>query len=109
MEKKKIRLSFVNNGEEFVMPYITVKVQEDMLKDVVEVEKTFKKDTDEFMREINKYIMVRVLQQVDPTVSIKNINNLHPDDYVELMRMMNQGGRELSHDEPNFPKKKKKN
>lgn len=108
METKKIKLSFVNNGEEFYMPYITVQMQEEIMEDIVELEKTIKPDTEKFLREANKIMLQRVLQKIDKSVSLENINNLHPDDYIELIKMMNQGGRELSKDEPNFQKSKKK-
>jgi len=112
MGKNKISLSFVNEGESFTVPHMTVKSQEMLFKDMTTVEKTYKQDTPEFMRELNKYMLLRVLQNVDDSITLDDINNMHPDDFVELLTLINDRGRELTKsDAGNFrnrkPKKKK--
>jgi len=108
MGKNKIKLSFVNDGEAFTVPHMTVKSQELLFKDMVEIEKKYKQETPEFMRELNKYMLMRVLQSVDDSVALDDINNMHPDDFVELLTLINNRGRELTKsDDGNFRKKKK--
>lgn len=95
MGTNKIKLSFVNNGKEFVVPYMTLKKQEELQEDAVELEKKYKDGSKEYIREINKHMVARVLQTIDPSVSIENINNMHPDDYIFIFNKIWMEGREL--------------
>jgi len=104
---KKIKLSFVNNNEEFVVPHMTVKKQEELLDDMTQIEKTMKTTDPKYNREVNKHMVKRVLQTIDPSVDIDDINNMHPDDYIDLFNMIWSGGRELG-DKGNFRQQKKK-
>ena len=107
MGKNKIALSFVNEGKGFTVPHMTVKSQEYLMKDMVKIEKKHKKESNEFLRELNKYMILRILQTVDKSVALDDINNMHPDDFVELITMINEGGRELvKSDAGNFRKEK---
>jgi len=96
MGKEKIKLSFVNDGKPFNIPHMTVKKQEELLEDMVEIEKKYKKDSDKYNRELNKYMIVRTLQNIDENVSLDDINNMHPNDYIVLFNMIWGSGRELS-------------
>ena len=102
----KIKLSFVNDGKPFIVPHMTVKKQEELLEDMTELEKKYKEGTLEYNREVNKYMVLRILQNVDESVTLDNINNMHPDDYIKLFNMFWSGGRELSSDEDKFRDKK---
>jgi len=105
---KKIKLSFVNEGKAFIIPHMTVKSQELLFSDMVKIEKKYKQESPEFLRELNKYMILRILKTVDDSVEMLNIENMHPDDFVELIKLVNEGGRELtSSDAGNFRKKKK--
>lgn len=91
--EKKIKLSFVNNGEEFVVPKITVRRQEKLMDDMINSK--IPENSKEFNREFNKMMMLNILQIVDPKVTLDNINDLHPDDFVQLFNMIWESGREL--------------
>jgi hypothetical protein len=92
--EQKIKLSFVNNGKPFVIPHMTVKRQEEMMEEMVKLEK--KLDGDKFNREMNKVLVLKTLQIIDKDVTKENIDNMHPDDYIELFTMIWDKGRELS-------------
>jgi hypothetical protein len=102
MEQRKIKLSWMNDGKEFLLPFMTVKAQEEIMHDIVEIEKKHKKDSYEYVQEINKHIILRALQRVDPSVTLEHIDNMHPDDFVFLITEVNRGGRELTDDDRNF-------
>ena len=104
---KKIKLSFVNDSEPFMVPHMTVKKQEELLDDMTQIEKTMKPTDPKYNREVNKHMVKRVLQTIDPGIDIEDINNMHPDDYIELFNMIWSGGRELG-DAANFRQQKKK-
>jgi hypothetical protein len=107
MNKEKIKLSFVNNKEEFILPTLTVEIHEEIMEDMVEVEKKInpKGNEKKYAVEANKYMILRVLQKVDPSVKYENVSKLHPDDFYLLIAMINTGGRELSSKPANFQKK----
>jgi len=98
MGEKKIKLSFVNDGKPFTIPHMTVTAQENLLEDIVELEKKHEKDSEIYNRELNKCMVVRVLQGIDDSITVKDINNMHPDDYIRLFNMIWSSGRELSDD-----------
>ena len=102
MGKNKISLSFVNDGKEFVPPHMTVKGQEELLKDLVELEGTHEKDSDEYNRESHKYMILRCLQTIDKSITLEDINNMHPDDFMYLFELIWNSGRELKRDDGNF-------
>jgi len=104
---KKIKLSFVNDSEPFMVPHMTVKKQEELLDDMTQIEKTMKPTDPKYNREVNKHMVKRVLQTIDPSITIDDINSMHPDDYIELFNMIWSGGRELG-DAANFRQQKKK-
>jgi hypothetical protein len=98
MGKNKIKLSFMNDGKPFDIPHMTVKSQENLLEDMVGIEKEYKKDSEKYNREVNKHMVLRVLQGIDNSVSLDDINNMHPDDYLTLFNLIWSSGRELSDD-----------
>jgi len=104
MGKEKIKLSFVNDGKPFNIPHMTVKKQEELLEDMVEIEKNYKNKPEIYNREVNKHMVKRALQTIDESVSLDDINNMHPDDYIKLFTMVWNSGRELSGDEEKFRK-----
>ena len=110
MGKNKIKLSYVNDGEPFTIPHMTVKAQELLYKDMayIEKEKNYESGSVEFLRELNKYMILRVMQTVDDSITIENIENMHPDDYIELLTLINDGGRELTRNDAGKKQKTKK-
>ena len=99
MGKEKLKLSFVNGGKPFATPHMTVKRQEELLEDIIDIEKKYKKNSDKYNREINKYMVMRVLKNIDDSITIDDINNMHPDDYVLLFDKIWNSGRELKREE----------
>jgi len=103
---EKISLSFVNNGKEFEIPRMTVKRQEKVLEMLAEFDK--KKDLTEQQKnnEVNKMLVVDVLKSIDEKVSIDNINNMHPEDFIYLFSEIMSSGRELGDERKGFRKTK---
>lgn len=97
MERKKLSLSFVNGGKEFVVPSPTVGTQEAYLDAIVSIEK--KKISEEKKnRESNRAMVLITLQQIDKTVTMKDILSMHPHDYMVLFNAINETydfGKEL--------------
>lgn len=102
----KIKLSFVKGGKEaFEIPKMTVRRQEELMTEMVKLEKEM--ETDEYNREMNRLLILKSLQIVDPNVTMENILEMHPDDYIELFTQIWNAGREIKKDNTvNFRRKK---
>lgn len=98
MGKNKISLSFINDGKSFTVPHMTVKAQENLLDDIVKLEKKYK-DKKILNREINKYMVKNILKTKDSSVTLDDIEQMHPDDYAVLIGMIMDGGRELTNED----------
>ena len=94
---KEISLSFVNEGKPFIMPGLTVKNQENILKKLSEIDKKGDEETTAY--EMNKYLVFSSLKEIDKTVTMKEIENMHPTDFSILFRILWKGGRELKDDD----------
>lgn len=94
---EEISLSFVNGGKKFVIPHMTVRRQEDILKIMADIEKK-KLSEDEKNNEINKQLVYKMLKEVDNSVTMDNILDLHPDDYIFLFTTIMESGREIKSD-----------
>ena len=86
--EEKIKLSFMNDGKPFIVPYMSVLAQENLLDDMVKLENKYKDNKKKYTTEANKYALLRVLQTVDKNVTIKDINSMHADDYMKLSKMI---------------------
>jgi len=95
--EKKIKLSFVNEGKEFIMPGLTVKNQENILKKLADIEKSGENESTAY--EMNKHLVLIALKEIDKTVTMKDIENMHPTDFSILFKILWQNGRELGDDE----------
>jgi len=105
MSEKKFKLSFMNDGKEFLIPRMTVQRQEELMEEMAKHEG--KLSEEKFNREMNKRLILKTLQIVDKNVSLENINNLHPDDYVVLFTAIWDAGREFNKsDATDFRKEK---
>ena len=96
MSEKKISLSFVNNGEPFILKGITVERQEQLMDEMVKLEKKYKDKPNIYTREVNKILVLKTLQVVDDKISLQDINNMHPEDFMKLFTMIWNNGRELT-------------
>jgi len=104
---EKIKLSFVNGGKDFILPHMTVGMQEKLLESMTKYEKD-KLTTDEYNSKINKELVLNVLKKVDSNITENDILEMHPSDFVKISNMIWEHGRELSDDDENFRKTKKK-
>ena len=93
MDNKKIKLSFVDGGKEFLLPNMTVKRQEELMESMVKLEDKY--EGDKYNREVNKQLVLLTLQAIDKSVTLNNIENMHPDDYITLFGLIWDRGREL--------------
>ena len=91
---ENINLSFVNGGKEFILRCMTVKRQEEYMEAVEKLEKTIK-DEDKRAREVSKHLVLETLKIIDQKVTLDNINDMHPNDYIELTNLIWEQGREL--------------
>jgi len=101
---KKIKLSFINKGKPFSIPHMTVRDQEELLQELAEQEK---KDTPVDDKMQNKILLLKMLQRVDPNITMDNILDMHPQDFIALINLIVTTGRELSDEDVNFREKKK--
>jgi len=105
MDKRKIKLSFVNKGKEFVIPDMTVEAQEGFLEEMAKFEgkPEWKKYSEvRKIRTINKLMVWSSLQMIDKKVSYKNIQKMHPFDFeiiIEEIGKVASSGREIKDDE----------
>ena len=93
-----MKLSFVNKGEEFKLPTFSVEMQERLLE-IMSKENTKKMSKEQENQLWNKYTVVLSLQEIDESVSIENINRMHPEDYIYLFKKIMSDGRELTGDD----------
>jgi len=100
--EKKIKLSFINKGQAFELPDMTVERQEKLMEDCVELEEKYDINSTKYNREFNKLLVLYTLKEIDKNVTLENINKMHPDDYVYIYRKIWDKGREINSDEKDF-------
>ena len=100
---KKIKLSYINKGKSFSMPKMTVGLNEKYLEYLAEMEKKYD-DEEKINREANKLFMLEVLKQIDDSVTMETILNMHPNDFLYLFNTIWQTGVEIKEegDDKNF-------
>lgn len=100
IDRKKLKNSNINDGKEFVMPMPTVKSYEKYLSDMADKEESDENDTN-----ANKIMLVSLLQEVDESVSISTIDDMHPMDFQifmdELGKVYDDGGEMSGDDKKN--------
>jgi len=111
-EEKKYQLSFVNKGKPFTLGKWTVKKHKDVLKKVAKEEEKNPKITENEKDEIFQDELILIgLQEVDETVTMENLDEMHPQDKKSLFTAIYFSGREGitvgdKTDDANFRKKK---
>lgn len=107
MTKKKYSLDFVKNGNPFVMPKWTTKKHKAAL---VQMNKECDGMSDEEKNdEFNYYIIFQTLKQIDPSVEISKIREMHPEDIIALFdAVYNEGRQGIYFQEGEKPKQRKK-
>lgn len=89
--KKKYTLSFVNNGEPFELSNWTMKKHKEVLATVANFEKNLsEKELDEKYRHL---LILKGLQEVDPSVKESDLDLLHPEDLLALFAAIYYTGR----------------
>ncbi len=100
----KIKLSYINGGKPFDLPKMTMKRQEAIMEKMVELEDTY--TGDKLNREVNKYILLKTLEQIDDKMTMAVIDEMHPDDFMQVFSKLYGTGRELTSDDKDFREKK---
>jgi len=104
-KQTKYKLDFVNKGKPFVLSAWTVAKHKDVLREIKEWEdKLDEKKLDEKYRNI---LILRGLNEVDPNVTEKDLEELHPDDLVALFAAVYYQGKQGILAKVNFPKGRK--
>jgi len=107
MSKTKYTLEFVNDGKPFELPDWTVKKHEQALDRLIK--KHGEAAVDKQDRLLRTYIIYETLVEIDPDVNIEEIENMHPDNQVELFSAVYTAGKKdiHFHDKPSKRKSQK--
>jgi len=107
MAKKKYSLSFVNDGKPFVMPKWTVKKHRAAIKNTAK--NTPNMSEEEQQEEFNYYVIYETLKQIDNSITVDDIKELHPEDMMQLFNDVYNAGKEgIYFRQPKKGKKKTK-
>jgi hypothetical protein len=105
---KKYSIVCINEGKPFDMPKWSVDKHEKLLECMIALEEKLKlkiieqKDYDKQYR--LKMILLSI-HEIDPNVTEKDLQELHPDDFIDLwMAVYNSGKRGVVVNEQDFPK-----
>lgn len=90
---KKFVLDFVNKGKSFSMPIWTVEKHEQLLSDMSEHDELMKESPDKYERIYRKALILKSLHEVDDSVTEKDLDDLHPEDFVDLFTAVYLCGR----------------
>jgi hypothetical protein len=92
---KKYSLLFVNAGKEFSMPTWSVGKHEELLEEMIEFDEQLKLKIitqRDYTRKYHTLLILKSLHEIDPKVTEKDLNALHPDDFLELcLTVYNEG------------------
>jgi len=101
----KYTIKFVKNGEPFEMPDWTTKKHEAAIAECLKNCKDL--PAEEQDKELRFYIIYQTLHEIDDTVKLDTIRNLHPEDLIELFEAVyNAGKRGIVFQEKSRTKKK---
>ena len=92
MTNKKYSLEIVNNGKPFIMPKWTVKKHRAALRNTVANTKNM--SDEEQQEEFNYYVIYETLKQIDDSITVDDIKNLHPEDMMQLFNDVYNAGKE---------------
>jgi len=94
-EKKEYQLPFVNKGKPFVIGKWNVIKHKRVLKEVAKAEENNTKLTDEEKDELFQDALILLgLREIDESVTIEHLNNMHPQDKKSLFTAVYFSGRE---------------
>ena len=92
MTQKKFSLSFINKGKPFVMPKWTVGKHRAAMSALKETCKGMANDEKE--EYFNYLVIMQTLKQVDSSVTLDDIKELHPEDMIRLFEEVYNAGKE---------------
>ena len=84
MKKTMYSLPFVNEGKDFTLGNWTVSKQEEVLKETAKLEDTHKGKEKELDVKYRDIIILKGLHEVDESVTVDDLNGMHPDDKIAL-------------------------
>lgn len=107
-KKEMYNLTFVNKGKPFTVSNWNVEKHKNALIELLQNhKKASQKKLDELYR---YYVILQSLKEIDETVTIKDIANMHPENLVEFFNIVYYAGKEDVHfrqGKKKSPKKKK--
>jgi len=90
-KKVKYNLKFVNKGKPFTIPNWTTEKHETALSELVKNEKgKTPKQLDNLFR---YYVVLQTLREIDETVTIEQVKNVHIENLVELFNVIYYAGK----------------
>jgi len=101
----KYKVDWLNNGKEFNVPDMTVEIYEQATEKMLEYGKM---EQGKYIRLLNKQLILTVLDNLGIKVTLKDLKNLHPDDYTELFEVIWTAGSSKK-DDRKFRKPERKN
>lgn len=112
MKKIKYSLPFVNEGKPFTVSNWTPEKHEDALAEMIEDTGEDKiKDKEKRQKTQDKffkyYVILQSLREIDDSVSISDLKELHPDNLVQLFYAVYNAGKISIFYEEDFQKGEK--
>jgi len=93
---KTYNLEFVNKGKPFEMPMWTVKKHEELLELMIPLDEQLRLNVikkEEYDRIYRLKMILLSLNEIDITVNEKNLQNMHPDDFIDLWVAVYNSGK----------------
>jgi ribosomal protein L19E len=85
----KYKLPFVNKGKEFEIPKMTMRIHRQAMEQMSEHKKM---SEEQYSQMFNEKIVLLALQEVDSSITIEDVETMHPDDYIDFFgKLWNSG------------------
>ena len=93
MAKRKVKyhLDFVNDDKPFTISNWTPEKHEDALAELVKNEKG--KSAKKLDKLFRYYVVLQTLREIDNTVTVEQVKNIHVEDMVELFNAVYYAGK----------------
>ena len=91
MENKKLTLPFVNSGEPFAIANWTLGKHETALAHMAKIEGDMSENESDSL--FRYYVVLIGLQEIDDSVSIEDVKSLHPENMLELFKLIYYAGK----------------
>jgi hypothetical protein len=101
-------MSFINKGSPFDMPIWTVAKHEQLLDEMLPLDEKLKLkviEQKDYDKQYRLKMILLSMREVDDKVTERDLQELHPDDFIELwMAVYNSGKKGIVVNEQDFPK-----